>query len=125
LKLKIAAPEMTLTQKAVKCRQCEQTLESVRIGAGRQLMCGNCQCSQYRLVQFSEVLDGGKDVTMPTRAHTLLKAAYDLLKECNQAGYVLEAMDVEVEYDGTTCDGYCLLEDLAAELNIPKQDYNR
>jgi hypothetical protein len=164
----------------VECWECHQAIGTVRMGAGRQLLCTNPQCGQYQLVQFSEVRDQGhititipkaelkelaqslidsqalltdyrreatiqpdlhdedrtaiakrilkiaekdKDLTMSTREHTLLKAAYDLLKQCNQAGYVLEAMDIEVEYDGTTCDGYCLLEDLAATLNISKEDY--
>lgn len=125
LQLRIAALQTALQQKAVECRDCRQALGAVRIAVGRHLMCMNPQCAQYHLVQFAEIHDGGKDVTMPTRAHTLLKAAYDLLKQCNQAGYVLEAIDVEIEYDGTTCDGYCLLEDLAAALNIPKEDYDR
>lgn len=54
----------------------------------------------------------------PDRKLVLLKAAYDLLKECDKGPYVKNALAVEVQYDDTTCDGLCLMEDIAAELGI-------
>ena len=56
------------------------------------------------------------------RAKVLLKAALDLLTECDNAYWVLDAMDVLVTYDGTQCDGSCLKDDideLLTEMNKP------
>jgi len=46
------------------------------------------------------------------RKDVLLKAAYDLLEKCDYA------LDETVTYDGTECDGHCLLVDIAIELEI-------
>lgn len=40
------------------------------------------------------------------RSRELLKASFDLLQKCD------EAQATEVDYDGTTCDGACLAEDI-------------
>ena len=52
------------------------------------------------------------------RAEILLKACYDILKKCEESPYVLEACATTAFYDGTECDGYCLMEDIAIELGI-------
>lgn len=52
------------------------------------------------------------------RARILLRAAYDLLTKCKEGPYVLDAMGVLTFYDGTMCDGDCLREDIAIELDI-------
>jgi hypothetical protein len=52
------------------------------------------------------------------RAEILLKACYDILKKCEQSHYVLDACSQTAFYDGTDCDGYCLMEDIAVELGI-------
>jgi hypothetical protein len=52
------------------------------------------------------------------RKDVLLKAAYDLLKTCHESHYVLNALETTVFYDETDCDGYCLANDIAAELGI-------
>lgn len=52
------------------------------------------------------------------RGKILLKASYDLLKKCNESGYVMDALTETVFYDGTNCDGMCLMEDIAIELGI-------
>jgi hypothetical protein len=44
------------------------------------------------------------------RKDILLKAAYDYLQQCDNS-YL-------VQYDGTDCDGSCLMEDIAIELEI-------
>jgi len=56
------------------------------------------------------------------RKTVLLRAAYELLKKCNKGHYVLNVMEETVFYDGTDCDGYCLANDIAYELNLPDLD---
>ena len=46
------------------------------------------------------------------RAKTLLKAAYELLKKADDSSYVLNAMEITVEYDDAECDGSCLKDDI-------------
>ena len=55
---------------------------------------------------------------METRKDILLRAAYDLLKRSNQPGYVEEAQSILVRYDDADCDGHCLMNDIAIELDI-------
>jgi hypothetical protein len=52
------------------------------------------------------------------RKDILLRAAYDLLKRCSDSFYVLNALAVEMFYDGTNCDGSCLMEDIKHELDL-------
>lgn len=54
----------------------------------------------------------------PDRKSVLLRAAFDLLRKCEDAHYVQEACSVVVFYDGADCDGSCLLVDIADELLI-------
>ena len=54
------------------------------------------------------------------RKVTLLKACYALLKKCNEAGYVQDAMSTTVFYDEADCDGHCLMVDIQTELNVPE-----
>jgi hypothetical protein len=58
---------------------------------------------------------------MEDRKITLLKAAYDMLKKCDQAPYVVSPMEITVFYDGADCDGACLMDDIASELNIEEE----
>lgn len=52
------------------------------------------------------------------RRQTLLQAAYDLLKKCDDPHYVLSPLEQEIYYDNADCDGGCLMNDIAAELGI-------
>lgn len=52
------------------------------------------------------------------RKLVLLKAAYDVLKKCQQSMYVKNVLEQTAFYDGTECDGLCLMEDIAIELDI-------
>lgn len=52
------------------------------------------------------------------RARILLRAAYDLLKRSTQGYYVKEATSILVRYDEANCDGHCLMEDIASELEL-------
>lgn len=53
------------------------------------------------------------------RKTVLLRAAFDLLKKCDDSHYVLSATnEVTVFYDDAECDGTCLMEDIASELGI-------
>jgi hypothetical protein len=58
------------------------------------------------------------------RNNVLLRAAYDLLKKCRDSHYVLSAMSATVFYDDAECDGLCLLEDIADELDIVEDSRN-
>lgn len=49
---------------------------------------------------------------MEDRRITLLKAAYALLKKCDQGPYVKNAMEQTVFYDESDCDGSCLMMDI-------------
>lgn len=46
------------------------------------------------------------------RAETLLKAAHDLLKKCDNSSYVLNVLEETVFYDDAECDGACLKDDI-------------
>lgn len=50
------------------------------------------------------------------RKDTLLRAAYDILKQLDHGD---EYERVTAAYDGTDCDGSCLLMDIAHELELP------
>lgn len=52
------------------------------------------------------------------RKDTLLRAAYDLLKRSATEHYVQEATSILTHYDGTDCDGYCLMDDIANVLDL-------
>jgi len=55
---------------------------------------------------------------MTDRKEILLRAAYDLLRKSEKAPYAESAVEITVYYDDAVCDGYCLKEDIASELDI-------
>jgi len=55
---------------------------------------------------------------MKDRKEILLRAAYDLIKRSQEGGYVQETQNILVRYDEADCDGNCLMEDIAIELDI-------
>ncbi len=55
---------------------------------------------------------------MSDRKDILLRACYDMLKQCRDAHYVVSPMETTVFYDGADCDGSCLMEDIADVLDI-------
>lgn len=54
----------------------------------------------------------------PDRKTVLLRACYDMLKKQDKAGYVISPFETTVHYDDADCDGHCLMEDIALELEI-------
>jgi hypothetical protein len=66
----------------------------------------------------NEILRLRENALSHNRKEVLLRAAYDLLKECDKGIYVKNALETEVFYDNTECDGSCLMEDIAIELGI-------
>ena len=54
------------------------------------------------------------------RKTVLLKACYDMLKKAEDSHYVISVMETTVHYDGADCDGSCLLDDIADELEIER-----
>ena len=59
-----------------------------------------------------------KEEAVKDRKEILLRAAYDLLKRSTQDFYVSEATGISTRYDESDCDGYCLMDDIAAELGL-------
>ena len=53
------------------------------------------------------------------RKVVLLRAAYDILKRSAKSRYVLSALEIQAHYDGTNCDGHCLMDDIMNELDLP------
>lgn len=52
------------------------------------------------------------------RKTILLKAAYDLLKKQDRSSYVLNILATTAHWDGAECDGYCLMSEIADELEL-------
>ena len=52
------------------------------------------------------------------RKSILLRAAYDMLKKCDDSYYVISPMETTVFYDGADCDGSCLMGDIALLLHL-------
>lgn len=52
------------------------------------------------------------------RKTVLLKAAYELLKQCHEGIFVRNALEVPVIYDGVENDGFSLANDIADELGL-------
>ncbi len=53
---------------------------------------------------------------MSDRKTVLLRACLDMLRKIEANGYVLSPFETTVHYDGADCDGACLMEDIASEL---------
>lgn len=51
------------------------------------------------------------------RKTVLLKATYDILKKIHESEWC-EALAETAVYDGTDCDGFCLLNDIAYEMDL-------
>ncbi len=47
------------------------------------------------------------------RAMILLKAAHEILKKCDESMVVENVMYMTAIYDGTECDGNCLMGDIS------------
>lgn len=57
------------------------------------------------------------------RKSVLLRAAFDILmQQHTSTGGVLDCLSLTAFYDGTECDGRCLLDDIADELNLDKPE---
>ncbi len=52
------------------------------------------------------------------RLLVLLQATHDILAKCDQGTYVKNVLETSAFYDEAECDGYCLMNDIKAELNI-------
>jgi len=52
------------------------------------------------------------------RTKILLKAAYEILQKCDKGAYVKNALEETAKYDGTDCDGYCLMTDIGDHLEL-------
>jgi hypothetical protein len=73
--------------------------------------------SGHLKIKDKDMLDNNP---VPSRQEILLKATYDILKKCNEGGYVKDVLEETVFYDDTDYDGYCLCNDIASELGLPE-----
>ena len=55
------------------------------------------------------------------RKTVLLKATYDLLRQCRESDYVQNIFELTTPYDGTECDGLCLMDDIRSILEIDEE----
>jgi hypothetical protein len=58
----------------------------------------------------------------PTRKDILLRAAFDMLRKCEDSHYVISPSETTVFYDDAECDGSCLADDIASVLGIDRQE---
>lgn len=56
-----------------------------------------------------------KDVN---RKDILLKATLELLETCDEGKYIKNVLYETSFYDGTNCDGFCLMQDIKDELGL-------
>lgn len=55
---------------------------------------------------------------METREMILLKACLVLLEKAYNSGEVLDILSETAFYDNVECDGYCLMDDIKAHLEV-------
>ena len=66
-------------------------------------------------------IEDNKPIQIKTRGQELLSLFNELMKRQDEVHYVINVLEETLEYDGTTCDGFCLLEDIENELGKIKQ----
>jgi hypothetical protein len=59
-----------------------------------------------------------EDFTELKRAHELLKAVLDIMREARRGYYVKDIFHLTAHYDGTENDGLCLMEDIKDYLGV-------
>lgn len=84
----------------------------------------NGRDSQYASEFVKRKLNMDNEKSNTSREQVLLKAAYDILKKCNEGSYVKDVLRETAFYDETDCDGYCLATDIAELLGINREDFN-
>ena len=55
----------------------------------------------------------------------MLQACYDMLKKIDRAPFVTSPFEITVNYDDADCDGHCLMDDIATELEQENQDLRK
>lgn len=71
---------------------------------------------------MSDVRESTTERSIEDRKVILLRATYDILKKCDELLYVANVLETVVDYDGTRCNGYCLMQDIKDELNIDDEE---
>jgi len=56
------------------------------------------------------------------RKSILLRAAYDLLKKCDDSPFVVSPMEITAYYDQADCDGHCLMSEIRDELELDQDE---
>jgi hypothetical protein len=64
-----------------------------------------------------------ENMTIEERKTYLLKACFNLLSKQLDSSYVLDLLAETINYDGTECDGECLMEDIASIIYEENPNY--
>lgn len=84
----------------------------------------DADCDGYCLLQDIEAeLEITEEEDLKDRKVTLLKACRDLFRKQYNSSYVLDILSETVYYDEADCDGYCLIDDIEAELDLDEDSY--
>lgn len=79
----------------------------------------NANCDGYCLLgDIEDELSITNKEDLNDRKVILLKACKDLLEKQEKSSYVLDILSETVYYDEADCDGYCLIDDIEAELDL-------
>ena len=91
------------------------TIKDVVRGHGFTIQTDKCShCGQYAYItrvnkQDLRLFEGNE---YSDRAMVLLKACFSLLNQQKESRFVFNVLEQDVAYDGTNCDGYCLMEEI-------------
>jgi hypothetical protein len=55
------------------------------------------------------------------RKDILLRAAFDMIRKAENDHFVRSPLEITTFYDDADCDGYCLADDIASELEIDRK----
>jgi hypothetical protein len=69
--------------------------------------------------ELSKKLNRTTRLARQSRKKILLRAAYDMLKKCQDSNFCTTPAEETVFYDEADCDGYCLAQDILTELDLP------
>ena len=103
-------------------KKCQHTGQTVTLwDVNGNLPTGNISKGPTKLQQARADIKGLKQQL--ARRDILLGATYQLLHKQDNSPHVLHLLSETAVWDGVTCDGSCLMEEIATELNI-KESFN-
>lgn len=76
----------------------------------------------YIAKELSNEGEPSPPLAIPDRRDILLRAAYDILKKCEEGPYVKDVMSTTAVWDEVECDGHCLMEEIGNLLGIGEDE---